>query len=155
LDGTATSITAERNNVDFNFGNSRERVVQQVLMFNRVAPAAGRSNPVSENIDQHHLVTGFMVTNISTAPASVFLGVDPQMHASIEIVPGSSPFFSVLQEGRQFYELQILIAKIASQTAQDLIKIPVLTWDLTHWYIEAGTDSDIEVTITAFPMPYL
>jgi hypothetical protein len=142
--------------MDFNFGNSRERVVQQVLMFNRIVPPAGsEAIQVSEEIDQHHLVTAFMINNYSTNTDSVFLGVDKGMHASIEIMPGSAPVFTVFQEGRQFYELQILIMKIASQTAQDLIKIPVITWDLTRWYLEAAGNNPIEVTVTAFPVPYL
>jgi len=125
-------------------------------MFNRTVPAApAQAIPVSEDIDQHKLVTSFVVNNYSNAPGSVFLGVSSSMHSSIEIVPGAAPQFTVFQEGRQFYELQILIAKIASQTAQDLIKIPVLTWDLTTWYLESSTPEPIPVTIVAFPLPYL
>ena len=142
--------------MDFNFGNSRERVVQPVRMFNRVVPAAPElAIPVSEEIDQHYLVTSFLVNNYSSSANSVFLSVDQAMHSSIEIIPGAAPVFTVWQEGRQFYELQILIMKISSQTAQDLIKIPVMTWDLTHWYLQAGGPDPIEVSVTAFPLPYL
>jgi|SRR5215831_8001961 len=142
--------------MDFNFGNSRERVVQPVLMFNRMVPPAGeRSIPVSEEVDQHHLVTSFLVNNFASAAHPVYLSVDPSMHASIEIIPGAAPVFTVFQEGRQFYELQILIMKIASQTAQDLIKIPIMTWDLTHWFLLAAGPDPIEVSVTAFPVPYL
>jgi len=142
--------------LDFNFGNSRERVVQPVLMFNRIVPAApATAIPVSEDIDQHKLVTSFMVNNYANAPGPVYLGVSSSMHSSVEILPGAAPVFTVFQEGRQFYELQILIMKIASQTAQDLIKIPVITWDLTTWFLESSTPQPIPVTVVAFPVPYL
>ena len=142
--------------MDFNFGNSRERVVKQVLMFDRIAPPnAARAIPVSEQLSQDQIITSFTVNNYSTAASSVFLGVDRDMRSSIEIPPGTAPTFTVFQEGRQLYELQILIMKISSQTAQDLIKIPVLCWDLTHWFLLSGGTTPEPVTIVAYPLPYL
>jgi hypothetical protein len=140
--------------VDFNFGNARERVTQQVLMFNRTAPT-GHSAPLSEDIDQHQLVSSFLINNYTNSGSSVFLGVTPGLQSSIEIPPGASPVFTVFQEGRQAYELQILISQIASQQAQDLIKIPVVTFDLTHFYIQAGGNEDVLIAVMAFPLPYL
>lgn len=143
--------------MEFNFGNSRPRSTQQVLQFNRIAPTANQNAiRLSETIDETRLITTFIISNYSDAPASVFLGASEGMHASIEIVPGAAPVFTAWQEGRQMYELQILIAKIASQTAQDLIQLPVIVWDLREWWILSGsTTQSIEVAITAFPLPYL
>jgi hypothetical protein len=144
-----------REAVDFNFGNSRSRVVQQAIQFIRVVPPyPAAAIPVSEDLDQHQLVTAFIVNNYSTNTSPVFLGPSRDLPAPIEIVPGAAPIFTVFQEGRQAYELQVLIANIASQQAKDLIQIPVITWDLTHWYLRAASGTQ-EVSVTAFPVPYL
>lgn len=141
--------------MEFNFGVARQRATQRVLMFNRTVPPTGTSIPVSEDLDAGQLITTFSINNYSNAPTSVFLGVDAGMHSSIEIVPGACPVFTSFQEGRQLYELQVLIMKIASQTATDLVKIPVIVWDLTTWYLESPSTESIPVTVTAFPLPYL
>lgn len=142
--------------MEFNFGNSRPRSTQQVLQFTRTAP--GDDEPaiqLSQTIDETRLITTFMVSNFSDAPASVFLSASQGMTAPIEIVPGATPVFTAWQEGRQLYELQILIQMIASQTAMDLIQIPVIVWDLREWWLRSATPTPIDVTITAFPLPYL
>lgn len=152
--------------MDFNFGVARERAVQQVLMFNRYVPTA-HAITVSDELTADRLVTTFMVNNYSTNSASVFLGVDPGMHSTIEIVPGACPVFTTWQEGRQMYELQVLLFKMLGSMAPDLIKIPVICWDLTKWWLIAGEEKEpsgsssgdeaetVEVVVTAFPLPYL
>lgn len=141
--------------MDFNFGVARERATQRVLMFNRYVPPQGVSIPLSEDLTADRLVTTFMVNNYSNAPDPVFLGVDSGMHSSIEIVPGACPSFTCWQEGRQMYELQILVMKMSGQNATDLIKIPVICWDMTTFYLESSSMQEIPVTVTAFPLPYL
>lgn len=143
--------------MEFNFGNSRPRATQQVLQFNRLAPPSTElAIPISETIDETRLITTFMISNYSNAPASVFLGASQGMHASIEIVPGAAPVFTTWQEGRQLYEIQILVQQIASQRAQDLIQVPIIVWDLREWWLLSGSETQsIEVAVTAFPLPYL
>lgn len=142
--------------MEFNFGNSRPRATQEVIQFNRfVPPAPEEAIPISESLDETRLITTFIVTNYSTATNSVFLGASQAMHSSIEILPGASPVFTVFQEGRQMYELQILIKMISSQRAEDLVQIPVIVWNLRQWWLQAAGSSEIEVAITAFPLPYL
>lgn len=142
--------------MEFNFGNSRPRSTQQVLQFRRRAPAITQ-HPIqlSEIIDETRLITTFMVGNPSTSSDSVMLSASQGMIAPIEIVPGATPVFTSFQEGRQLYELQILIQMIASQQARDLIQIPVIVWDLREWWIQAAGGTAIEVSVTAFPLPYL
>lgn len=141
--------------MDFNFGTARPLSVQEAILFNRLVPS-DRAIRLSEDLDQTKLVSSFLISNYSTNPESIFLGVDSRLQASIEIMPGAAPVFTSFQEGRQLYELQWLTAKIASQSAQDLIKIPIMVWDLTRWYIQAGgTGPAFNVTVAAFPLPYL
>lgn len=141
--------------MEFNFGNSRPRVTQPVIQFNRIIRPAEGAIPVSETLNESRLVTTFIISNYSTAANSVFLSASQNLHASIEIVPGAAPMFEVRQEGRQLYELQILVMKMTGQQARDLIQVPVMCWDLTQWWLGAAGDTPIEVAITAFPLPYL
>lgn len=140
--------------MEFNFGTARPLSTQQAFLFNRFVPT-DRPTQISEDLDQSHLITTFTISNFSTNPAPVYLGNDAGMHATIEIVPGAAPVFTAWQEGRQMYELQVLIMKIASQTAGDLIKVPIIVWDLTRWYLQTSGSQGFEVTIAAFPLPYL
>lgn len=142
--------------MDFNFGTSRPLATQTVIQFNRTAPPA--TEPailLSEELEASRLITTFLITNFSESPDSVFLSTSQGFHTAIEIPPGTSPVFSTWQEGRQLYELQVLIMKIASQQAHDLVAVPVIVWDLRTWWLKAGGEDPIEVTVTAFPLPYL
>ena len=141
--------------MDFNFGWSRQRATQETLMFIRTAPVAPAAVTLSDDLNSTRLVTSFLVNNKSTAPAPVYLSTSKGMRANIEIVPGGAPFFVAFQETRPLYELQVLLFKQTGQQAQDLVKIPVIVWDMTTWYLQAGGSTPIDVTVSAFVLPYL
>jgi hypothetical protein len=149
--------------VDFNFGNSRPRTeqiaIQRLLTIHR-----DFSIPLGDDLDLSQIITTWMVQLHSNNTQPVYLHqfgprsrpTDP--FPAIEILPGQTVVFSAIQEGRQLYELQILTAKIASQTAQDLIQIPLIAWDLTRWWILGNPDEateSVQATLTAFPLGYL
>lgn len=142
--------------MDFNFGTARPLATQTVVQFNRMAlPSTEPAIQLSEDLEASRLITSFVITNFSTNADSVFLSASQTFPAAIEIPPGASPVFTTWQEGRQMYELQVLIMKIASQRATDLIAIPIIVWDMRQWWLQAGGMTPIEVTVTAFPLPYL
>ena len=140
---------------EFNFGNSRQRSTQDAIFQLRHVPIAPDAIQVSEDLNETRLITTWIVNNASTAPASIFLSTNRGMRGSLEIVPGAMPSFTSWQEGRQLYELQVLIMQIASQQARDLVKVPIIVFDLTQWWLQAGGSSPIDVTVASFPLPYL
>lgn len=140
--------------MDFNFGTARPRATQQGIAFRR-SLVIGQSIPVSEDLDASRLITSFIISNFSNNPASVFISPDPSMHSAIEIPVGTSPVFTIFQEGRQLYELQVLVKMVSNQLAADMVKIPILVWDLTQWFLEMSSPTPFEVTVVAFPLPYL
>jgi len=152
--------------MDFNFGNSRPRTVQESIQFRRIV-RFDTPTVVSEEFNADRLITSFSITNWSSNPYSVILRSTQHGPAldspGIEIPPGTTPIFVSFQEGRQLYELQILSALITSQQAKDLIRIPVIVWDMTRWWLigkppadgSLPTVTEMLVSVTAFPLPYL
>lgn len=143
---------------DFNFGETRPRATQQVIQYLLNLPASGQSIRLSEDLDTTRMITTFSIGNDSQNASRVLLSVNPifpgQPSPSFEIQPGACPVFATVQEGRQIYELQILMKTVMHQLSTDLIKIPILVWDLTQWWIAAEAP-DVAVTVTAFPLAYL
>lgn len=148
--------------MDFNFGNARPRSIQQAIQTGLDVPF-NRAVALSDDLGADRLVTAFAVTNYSNSTHSVMLCANKFGHNGIEIPAGTTPIFTALQEGRQLYEVQVLAFQFTNQQATDLIKIPIIVWSLTEWYLIAmpipeppvAPDDTVRVTITAFPIPYL
>jgi hypothetical protein len=139
---------------DFNFGTARPIATQEWISFRR-ALTIGVPIRVSEDLDASRFITSFIISNFSNNPASVFISPDQGMRSAIEIPVGSAPTFTIFQEARQLYELQILVMKITGQQSTDLIKIPVISWDLTNLWLEMSSPTPFSITVAAFPLPYL
>ena len=145
----------------FNFGTQRPQVSQQTITFGLAVPGAGLAVPISSNLDKSKLITTFIVSN-PAAGSSVYLGNAGVQAAGanqgFEILAGTAPAFRVFQEDRQLYELQTLMAALLkglSCTVPDLEKIPFICWDLTQLFLFSGNVAGSNVTIAAFPQPYL
>lgn len=147
---------------EFNFGTARGQVTQRMIM-EPISVPADKSVPLSQDLDKSKLITTFTIQNHTSNGMSVFL-TNTQVFrptgffAAIEIPVGAMPSFTVLQEGRQLYEVQVLAMKWSGQQARDLVKVPVMLWDLTTWWLigDAGhTGETANVTLTAFPLDYL
>lgn len=139
---------------EFNFGTARPLATQRVIQYVIHVPT-DRTVQLSEDLDPSRLISTFLISNYSTAPASIYLGTDPHLPTAIEIAPGACPSFIAFQEGRQMYEIQVLLRQLTHQTATDLVKIPIIVWDMREWYLMAGGSTTIDAHIMAFPLPYL
>lgn len=149
--------------MDFNFGVSRP-LTRQVTLSRSIPVPKGRAVPLSEEFTAESLITCWMLQNPSHNHKPVYLtqgrieSNDPRELTTpyIEVLPGACPVFTAFQEGRQLYELQILVMKLTTQTAGDLIKVPLIVWDLTEWWLLGHPEQDdtVHVTLVAFPLPY-
>jgi hypothetical protein len=145
-----------------NFGIARPLMTQTIVPFPLTVPGAGQAVPISATLDKSKLITSFVISN-PIAGSSVYLGNSPGTSnvgatQGLEIQPGTAPNFRVSQEGRQLYELQVLsglIAKLINCQTPDMEKIPFKVWDLTTLYLFSGNVAGSQVTIAAFPEPYL
>lgn len=144
-----------------NFGISRPKVTQQIVPFPLTVPGVAPAVPLSATLGPDKLITSFIISN-PLAGSSVYLGSGPGVsnagaNQGLEIQAGTAPNFRVTQV-RQLYELQALqaaIAKMINCLPQDLEKIPIVVWDLTQLFLFSANAAGSQVTIAAFPEPYL
>ena len=145
-----------------NFGIARPEVTQPGFTFGLTVPGAGQAVPISSTLDKSKLITSFIVSN-PLAGSSVYFGFSPGItsvvgpNQGLEIQAGTAPNFRVNQV-RQLYELQALsatIAKLINGQPPDLEKIPLVVWDLTQLYLFSANAAGSQVTIAAFPEPYV
>lgn len=145
-----------------NFGISRPLVTQNGFSFPLTVPGAGQPTPLSATLDKSKLITSFIVSN-PVAGSSVYLGFNSGVsnagaNQGLEIPAGTAPNFRLLQEGRQLYEIQDIVGKIAKLMncqIPDFEKIPFKVWDLTQIFLFSANAAGSQVTIAAFPEVYL
>jgi hypothetical protein len=149
----------------FAYGTERPLVAQDMTTFALPVPFGGAppvSVPLSQKFDKTALITTFVISN-PIGGSSVYLGnsgvtLPAGTNAGLEIQAGSAPVFRTFQEGRQLYEMQVLLAGIAQglecQMPQ-MEKIPFICWDLTRLFITSANAAGSTVTVAVFPQMYL
>ena len=144
-----------------NFGIQRPQVTQTFFTFPLTVPGTGQPVALSQNFDKTKLITSFIISN-PVAGSSVYMGnagvSNTGANQGLEIQAGTAPNFRITQEGRQYYELQTLVAMIVQQigcTPAALEKIPFICWDLTQIFLFSANALGSQVTVAAFPQVYL
>lgn len=145
----------------FNFGTTRDLVTQNFRTFTVTLVGGAAALPLDPNGSKQQLITSFGISNPAASGGSIYIGnqnvTDPTgANPGFEIQAGTAPFFRELQEGRQMYELQQLIAMIASKlecTNVTLEKIPFVVFDLSQ--IFAFSTVALTFTVITFPTMYL
>jgi len=144
------------------FGTDRPLITQTLIAFPLTVPGVAPAIQMSQTLDKSRLITTFVVSN-PVAGSSVYLGASAGVTNAgatqgFEIQAGTAPAFKLFQEGRQLYELQALAAAITTQIGcipPLLEKIPFVVWDLTQLFLFSANAGGSQVTIAAFPQPYL
>jgi hypothetical protein len=145
----------------FYYGTTRDLVTQNFKTTAITLVGAAAAVPLDPNGSKQQLITGWGLSNPVASGGSVYIGnqgvTDPTgLNPGFEIQAGTAPFFKELQEGRQLYELQLLLARIAKQlqcTDVPMEKIPFVVFDLSTFF--AFSLVNITFTLITFPVMYL
>lgn len=145
----------------FNFGTQRDLVTQNFRTFTVTLGAGAVAVPLDPNGSKLQLITSFGISNPVGSGGSIYIGnqnvTDPTgANPGFEIQAGTAPFFREFQEGRQLYEVQSLVALIASKLEcanVTLEKIPFVVFDLSQ--IFAFSLVGLTFTVITFPTMYL
>lgn len=135
-------------------GLSRPLVAQQ---FNTFSFAVGiAAVPILANAQKQDLITTFIISN-PIAGASVYLGNQGvSTTTGLEILAGTTPVFTVLQEGRQMYELQTQLMDINAGLqcrSMEIEKIPFIVWDMSNQFLVAAAPTTVSIAL--YPAMYL
>jgi hypothetical protein len=147
--------------VAFNFGTQRDLVTQTFRSFALTLTGGAAAVPLDLNANKQQLITSFGISNPLGSGGSIYIGnqgvtAPGGANPGFEIQAGTAPFFREFQEGRQLYELQLLVADIAEVlncTNIGLEKIPFVVWDLSQLFVFSAVN--LTFTIITFPTMYL
>src|SRR5262245_48152136 len=130
----------------------RPLIRQEATAFQFTVPVAPAASPAPQ-LSLNSLIDSFLITVPTTAANSVFLGFDAGVivGTGIELLAGSSVPFRIDQDGRQLYELQHLLMKMAQQigcTVPEIQEeIPFVCWDMSQIYLVAAAATVITMCI--------
>jgi hypothetical protein len=147
--------------VAFNFNISRDLVTQTFRAFAVTLVGTAAAVPLDPGGSKQQLITTFVISNPAASGGSVYIGnqgvTDPTgVNPGFEVQAGTAPAFKELQEGRQLYELQLILADIAKAlkcTNIQLQKIPFVVFDMSQ--IFAFSTVNLTFTVITFPTMYL
>jgi hypothetical protein len=147
--------------VAFNFNISRDLVTQTFRTFPLAIVGAAQAVPLDPGGSKQQLITGFGISNPAASGSSIYIGnagvTDPTgANPGFEIQAGTAPFFREFQEGRQLYELQGLLAQIATVLQcvnVQVEKIPFVVFDMSQFFVFSL--NNVTVTVITFPTMYL
>lgn len=96
------------------------------------------------------MIDVFMITVPSTAANSIFLGSSQAMTTAtgIELLAGTTVQFRIDHDGRQLYEIQMLLREIAACITgrnQPVEAIPFVVWDMSQVYLVAAANTAISI----------
>lgn len=147
--------------MSFNFGISRPLVTQTFRTFPVTLTGAAVAIPLDPTGTKQQLITAWGISNPLASGGSIYIGnqgvTDPTgANPGFEIQAGTAPFFRENQEGRQLYEVQVLLAQIASVLQCENVqkeKIPFVVFNLSEMFVFSTVN--ITFTVITFPSMYI
>lgn len=137
----------------------RNLIAQQFFTFN--IPVTTTPQPINPSMQLTALIDSFDITVPAAAANGVVVGPDGGVTAGppptgLELIVGTTTQFKINQEGRQLYELQKPILKIAQAVGcviEPFEEIPFVCWDLSQIYIVAT--AAVTVSVAVFKAMYI
>lgn len=133
----------------------RQIIAQQFTTFSITVPIVAA--PISGALQLQSLIDSFAISVPSTAANSIFFGSDGvTVTTGLELLAGTTSMFIVEHGGRQIYEVQEPVLKIAAAVkCFDVAPegIPFVCWDLSQIFLIAAAPT--VVSIAAFKAMYI
>lgn len=128
----------------------RNLVRQEFSTFGITVQTTG--GPINANMGITAMVDAIILSVPASAANNVFLGGDAgvTITTGIEIVAGSPVLFAIDHDGRQMYELQEPLVKMASVAMcleQRPEAIPFVVWDISQMYLVASAATNMAVGV--------
>lgn len=128
----------------------RNLIKQEFTTFGlQVQTTAG---PINANMGLTAMIDAIIISVPASAANNIFLGGDAgvTITTGIEIVAGSPVLFAINHDGRQLYEIQEPLIKIAAAAMcadQKPETIPFVVWDISQMYLVASAATNIAVGV--------
>lgn len=138
------------------FGIERPLISQILRTFSISIVGAASPVPLDVGGNKQQLITSFVISNPSGGNSAFFGGPGVNNTTGLEIQSGTSPVFTIDNQGRQLYELQGMLGNInAGLKCSDvpLEKIPFVVFDLSQYFLFALVN--VTVSVATFPTMYL